>query len=153
MRTASSTGRTKILPSPTSPVRACLRMASNASWRMNASIFFMRSALLTRLGRGHLGGCGSGWCRVPGAHRARDPGGVLRLRDELLRVPVHAVRADVEARFLLVVVHTQPDRAFDDSEGHDRYHEDDHEGEQHRQPLNAQPVSYTHLRAHETVLD
>src|SRR4051794_22514859 len=175
MRIASSTGRTKILPSPTSPVREWRRIVSttrplslsstttssfslgrtltvrvepryrsttpfwrpeplasmidregnplssnsvligsNASWRMNASIFFMRSVLLYRVVGCHLGGGRSGGRNPPTpADRSRQARGVLRLGDELLRVPVHAVRADVEAGFLLLFGDAETDRRLD----------------------------------------
>src|SRR3954454_11683650 len=72
------------------------RIGSNASWRMNASIFFMRPVLL-RLGRGHWADsacrCRRRWHTATGEQSRR----VLGLGDELLRIPVHPVLGDVEA--------------------------------------------------------
>src|SRR5829696_10526870 len=181
MRIASSTGRTKILPSPTSPVRACLRIVSttnglslssttissfnfgrtltvnveprycstmpfwrpdpfasmidregnplssssvrigsNASWRMNASIFFMRPTLLCGVAGCHLSDTRGRRRRRPGRGRGGpaelQASGVLGLWDELLRVPVHAVLGNVQAGILLLGADSQPDRLLDQEE-------------------------------------
>src|SRR5690242_1341951 len=199
MRIASSTGSTKILPSPTSPVRACLRIVStttslslssittsslifgrtltvrvepryrstmpfwrpeplasmidrdgnplssnsarigsNASWRMYASIFFMRPSLLGLAGhRGSDGRRRDRRRRHAAARRARR---VLRLRDELLRVPVHPVLGDVEAGVLFLRRHPQPDRLLDREEDPVGGDEDAGEGDRHSQRLGAELV-------------
>src|SRR6186997_2920642 len=74
------------------------RISSNASWRMNASIFFISLVLLgfalSRPCRAHRRDRGRGcpWCRS----------GHLRRRDELLWVAVHAVLDDIEAGVLVL---------------------------------------------------
>src|SRR4051794_33219153 len=99
-----------------------IRIGSNASWRVNASIFFIGSsgaALPPRRSRESAKppsalaflGLVVGRCRGP--HRGGsggDPGadrgpGLLGHGDELLRVPVHAVLDDVEAGLLLLGRH------------------------------------------------
>src|SRR6188472_584797 len=76
------------------------RIGSNASWRMYASIFFIRSCLLGLAG--HRRGDGRGGRRRARRVQERRPGRVLRLGDELLRVPVHPVLGDVETGVLLL---------------------------------------------------
>src|SRR4051794_12626071 len=193
MRIASSTGRTKILPSPTSPVRACLRMVSttsglslssttissfsfgrtltvrveprycstmpfwrpdpfasmidrdgnplssssvrigsNASWRMNASIFFIRPALLCGVAGCHLADRRRGHRRGGRSIAALEAGRVLRLGDELLRIPIHPMLGDVEAGVLLLGADAQPDRPLDDEE--DRVGDGEHASERHQDP-------------------
>src|SRR3954452_15901815 len=198
MRIASSTGRTKIFPSPTSPVRACfrivsttrplslsstttstfsfgrtltvrlepryvsttpfwrpdpftspidregnplssssVRIGSNASWRMNASIFFMFTSSLGVGVRGHRRGTECGLANGQGpARRTR----VLGLRDELLRVSVHAVLGDVEPGVLFVRRHAETDGLLDRPEHDvgDHEHRDECNGDS--ECLNAQLV-------------
>src|SRR5690349_17148604 len=71
------------------------RIGSNASWRMYASIFFMRPSLLGLAGhRGSDGRCRGCCWRHAAARRARR---VLGLGDELLRVHVHPVLGAVSS--------------------------------------------------------
>src|SRR5918992_916259 len=79
-----------------------MRIGSNASWRVKASIFFMASGP-RRLGahRADARRLRARWGqRRPGHPRLVEPAGELRLRDELLRVAVHAVLGDVQTGLL-----------------------------------------------------
>src|SRR5215208_7144910 len=92
------------------------RIGSYASWRMNASIFFMRPALLG-LGRGHRGDSRRGGCpdrrrRAAGEQSRR----VLGLRDELLLIAIHPVLGDVEPGVLLLGADAYPDRLLEQEE-------------------------------------
>src|SRR5262245_49064511 len=116
-----------------------VRIGSNASWRMYASTFFMRSSPLGLAGyRG-----ADGWRGAHGLFRRAaelDPRRVLGLGDELLRVPVHPVLGDVEARILLLRRHPQADRLLDQEE--DPVGDGEHagEGDAHAQRLGAELV-------------
>src|SRR5690348_10910407 len=92
-------------------------MASRASWRMNASIFFTWS--LSLRGGGGVGGGrrrGSG-----GGRRGRRVPGRVRLGardvDEPLRVAEHPVLGDVEAAELVLLADAEADGVLDRQEG------------------------------------
>src|SRR5215218_1198072 len=119
-----------------------VRIGSNASWRMYASIFFIRSSLLGLAG--HRGSGGGPWSRrrrrgAPELRARR----VLGLGDELLRIPVHPVLGDVEAGVLLLGRHPQPDRLLDREEDRVGGDEDAGEGDHHPERLGAELVEGT----------
>ena len=100
------------------------RIGSNASWRMNASIFFIcvTSSLERRLCRAAASAVIAVRAGAPtGCRRRRDADAIgaariLLRRDELLRVSVHPVRGDVQSGDLFLVVDPQPDRLLDREE-------------------------------------
>src|SRR5829696_10411558 len=106
------------------------RIGSKASWRMYASIFFMRSRpRRLRLADGPARRDAL-WLAVQRRDRRADHGRPIRpvpeqlgLRDELLRVAVHAVLGDVQARLLGLGVDAQADRLLDRPERADGEHE------------------------------
>ena len=76
-------------------LRSSIRIGSNDSCRMNASIFFTDRNLLRWWRREASHATGT----APGAGLYADE---LGRRDELLRVPVHAVLGDVQSGVLLL---------------------------------------------------
>src|SRR3712207_4912118 len=91
-------------------------MASRASWRMNASIFFTSSLSL----RGGGGVGGRRGRRAGGRRGGWRGGGRLRLGagdvDEPLRVAEHRVLRDVQAAQLVLLADPQADRVLDGQE-------------------------------------
>src|SRR6186997_1622710 len=119
-----------------------LLIGSNASWRMYASIFFMRSSLLGLAGH-------RGADRRPRGRRGRRgaaelrTGRVLGLGYELLRIPVHPVLGDVETGVLFLRRHPQADRLLDQEEDRVGGDEDASEGNCHAERLGTELMEGT----------
>ena len=88
-----------------------VRIGSNASWRMYAIDHLHVAGTSLVVGGRRADAYGA-------AHRrSRTVADELGRRDELLRVPVHAVLGDVEAGVLRLLVDAQADGRLDDPEG------------------------------------